>query len=170
MKKRILSFILCILTLFSFTCAFASCDRSLLEGADETLGLYFFPLPDGNYGVKAGTALYLDKIELPTAHNIKLVTHILPSAFEGAYNLKSIDIPDYVVAIEEKAFADCTALTSIIIPSSVTTIGEEAFADCKNLTSINFKGTEEQWNAITKGDSWNDNTGNYTVIYNYIEE
>ena len=170
MKKRILSFILCILTLFSFTCILASCDRNLLEGADETLGLYFFPLPDGNYGVKAGTALYLDKIEIPTAHNIKLVTRILPSAFEGAYNLASITIPDYVERVEEKAFADCSSLTSVIIPASVTKIGEEAFADCGKLTSINFKGTEQQWNAITKGDGWDSGAGAYTVTYNYTIE
>lgn len=70
----------------------------------------------------------------------------------------------------EYAFFGCTSLTSVTIPDSVTSIGRYAFEDCTNLTSIKYRGTEEQWNAITKGSKWDYNTGDYTITYNYAGE
>ena len=40
----------------------------------------------------------------------------------------------------------------VTIPNSVTSIGYRAFQYCSALTSVNFTGTQEQWNAITKGN------------------
>jgi len=51
-------------------------------------------------------------------------------------NLTSIDLPESVRKIDEKAFKDCVNLTSIVIPDSVTEIGASAFSGCTNLTSI----------------------------------
>ena len=51
----------------------------------------------------------------------------------------------------------------------VTSIGNWAFSRCSSLTSINYRGTQAQWNAISKGSSWNSYTGNYTIHYNYTE-
>ena len=36
------------------------------------------------------------------------------------------------------------------IPDSVTSIGNETFYGCRNLVSIDFNGTMEQWNSISK--------------------
>ena len=58
-------------------------------------------------------------------------------------------------------------ITDVLIPDSVTSIGSSAFRYCTSLTSIKYRGTEAQWNAITKGDSWDYETGNYTITYNY---
>ena len=68
-----------------------------------------------------------------------------------------------VTSIGDNAFAFCGSFTSITIPDSVTRIGVAAFELCANLTSVNYDGTVAQWNAISKGSSWDLNTDNYTV-------
>ena len=84
-------------------------------------------------------------------------------AFEGCSGLTSITIPASVTSIGSSAFYDCSGLTSITIPDSVTSIGYYAFGWCYRLTSITFNGTMEQWYSISKGGSWNYNTGYYTI-------
>lgn len=58
--------------------------------------------------------------------------------------------------------------TKIVIPDGTTSIGQNEFYGCTNLITIYFTGTEEQWNAITFGDGWNENCpSNMQIIYNY---
>ena len=115
------------------------------------------------------------------------VTYIGAIAFHKCQSLESINIPDGVELIYSYTFATCPALTSITIPNgvrniyhnsfrscrslesitisdSVTTIQYDAFRDCPNLSSINYNGTIEQWQSITFGENWNNNTGHY-IIY-----
>ena len=77
------------------------------SGSINVLGLDFYPLPDGTYGVKAGNSLYLDTITIPQKFNGKSITKILPNAFENATNLKNITLPETV--------------TERILPSSTET-------------------------------------------------
>ncbi len=91
------------------------------------------------------------------------VTSIGISAFAFCRGLTSITIPDSVTSIGKSAFGACKSLTSITIPNSVTSIGDNAFAFCGALENITFKGTKAQWNAITKGTSWDNYTGNYII-------
>ena len=114
-----------------FMLAFSSCGEE-----KGTEGLDFYPLPDGTYGVKAGTALYLDKIVIPAEYNGKPVTQILPNAFDNATNLAEIVIPNSITSIGNSAFSNCDSLTSVVIPDSVTSIGSGAFSNCDSLTSI----------------------------------
>ena len=95
-------------------------------------------------------------IQLPSS-----ATSIGEQAF-NFMNFTSITIPNSVTSIGNNAFAYCD-LTSVTIPNSVTSIGDKAFYGCTGLTRITYKGTKAQWNAISKGSSWNNNTGNYTV-------
>ena len=92
------------------------------------------------------------------------------SAFYNCYSLTSVTIPDSVTSIGERAFYSCNSLTSVTIPDSVTSIGNDAFRYCSSLTSIKYRGTEAEWKAITKGSSWNYNTGKHTITYNYEGE
>lgn len=127
-------------------------------------------IPNGVTSIGA-SAFYncksLTSITIPSS-----VTSIGRSAFNACSNLTKVPIPNGVTSIGERAFLNCTSLTNVTIPSSVTSIGANAFDSCSNLASIYFRGTEEQWDAITKGGSWNASMGSNveggTVItYNY---
>ena len=103
------------------------------------------------------------------------VTSIESEVFLNCSMLASITIPDSVTSIGDSAFQECMNLASITIPDSVTNIGDSAFQECTRLANIYYKGTEEQWNAITKGTNWNLNMGSNveggTIIhYNYVPE
>ena len=105
----------------------------------------------------------LTSIEIPNS-----VTEIGQSAFSGCTSLASINIPEGVTEIGQNAFYRCTGLTSINIPDSVTKIVDGAFSGCSKLATINYTGTEEQWNAITKGTGWKAGCPSSMVInYNY---
>ncbi len=51
-------------------------------------------------------------------------------------SLISVNLPDTLTKIQERAFEDCSRLTSISIPDSVTSIGNYAFKDCTSLTEL----------------------------------
>ena len=110
-------------------------------------------------------------LECKTKQNVEFVEG-LSNDFTLATACKSVIIPVSVTSIGANAFNGCTNLASITIPVSVTRIGVKAFNECTNLANIYYKGTKEQWNAITKDTNWNLNMGSNveggTVItYNY---
>ena len=100
----------------------------------------------------------LKSIEIPSS-----VKRIGFGAFSGCVLLENVVIPDGIERIWFETFEGCTALKTVSIPSSVTKIGDDAFKNCTQLTTIVFAGTVEQWNAIEKKETWNANTGDYTI-------
>ena len=134
MKKKFLLLLFVCLIAVSLL-VFSACDKPEDDGGNDgngdqtenggTEGLAYYPLPDGTYGVMAGTTKYLNTITIPAKHNGKAVTQILPEAFKSADNL-----------------------TAINIPNSVTSIGKDAFASCYGLTSVNYLGDIASWCAI----------------------
>ena len=106
-----------------------------------------------------------------TLKKIKLGTGILTipfSAFAFCTELKSIDIPEGVTTIEENAFESCSALRTVVLPSTLTLIENGAFDDCDAIKSVFFKGTQEQFDAITF--STGNNTINGADLYLFSEE
>ena len=102
------------------------------------------------------------------------VTSIGDYAFEDCSSLTSVTIGNSVTSIGDWAFYDCNSLMSVTIPNSVTKIGDRAFYFCFQLTSIKYRGTQAEWDAISKGTDWDiyegDYTDRYTITYNYTEE
>ena len=80
-----------------------------------------------------------------------------------ANSVTSVEIAEGTRGITDYVFYYCESLTNVKIPNSLIHIGEKAFYNCNTLKDIDFDGTREQWNAITKGDDWNSYTGNYVV-------
>ena len=95
------------------------------------------------------------------------VTSIGSYAFCSCDSLTSVSIGNSLTSIGKWAFGDCSSLTSVVIGNSVTSIGNYAFYSCDSLMSIKYRGTEAQWNAISKGFDWDYGTGGYTITYNY---
>ena len=115
-----------------------------------------------------GTSFYgnLVNVKIPEGF-----TSIGLFAFGGCTSLTSIEFPESLTSISSYAFQDCTSLTSINLPESLTSIGQYAFQSCTSLKTINFKGTEEQWNAISKGKYWNAGCpSNMVINFNYQGE
>ena len=96
------------------------------------------------------------------------VTSIGDYAFRDCSRLTSVAIGDSVTSIGACAFFECSSLKSVVIGDSVTSIGHRAFCGCRSLTSIKYRGTQAQWNAISKGADWNYKTGWwFKITYNY---
>ena len=95
----------------------------------------------------------------------KGVTRIGARAFADCYKLTSVTIPDSVKSIGENAFLLCSRLSSVTIGNGVTSIGRSAFEGCVDLSSINFTGTKEQWEEISKGFYWDYYTSSLHTIH-----
>ena len=143
--------------------AFARCSN-LTSITVDTNNQYYKSI-DGNLYTKDGKTLVQYAIgKTDSSFTIPdSVASIGDSAFSNCSSLTSITTPDNVTSIGYQAFSGCSSLTSITIPDSVTSIGYQAFSGCSSLTSITFTGTIEQWNAITKINYWDSDTGSYTV-------
>lgn len=81
----------------------------------------------------------------------------LPGVFE---------VPEGVTKIGNQAFGYHPTLSEITIPASVTEIAYKAFYECAGLTTVNYRGTAEQWAAITNGGG-NDSLSNAEIVYEY---
>lgn len=82
---------------------------------------------------------------------------------------KTYTIPDSVASIDDWAFSSCTSLKLITIGKGVKTIGSYAFHHNSSLTDVYYKGSEEDWNAISIGSN-NAVFDTATIYYNYLED
>ncbi len=91
-------------------------------------------------------------------------TSVGSSAFYNCAALTSIVLPETVAAIDSSAFYGCSSLVGISFSSAVTSVGDEAFSGCDSLTYVYYGGTEDQWGAITFGNS-NEAITDRAVVY-----
>ena len=66
------------------------------------------------------------------------VTEICPQAFSGSKELKSVQLPDSIVKIEEYAFMNCTRLKVAKLGKSLRKICDQAFDGCKELEAVDL--------------------------------
>lgn len=136
-------------------------------------GAVEIPATLGGYPVTAmGMHAFVECTSLKSVSMPESVTSIGNSAFIGCTGLESVELPAGLKSIGEKAFYSCTSLTSVVVPDKVTSIADLAFFGClklesitvpagittlassfvygcTNLKKIEFKGTQEQWNALS---------------------
>lgn len=103
-----------------------------------TEGLEFYPLSDGTYGVSVGRAKYMEVIRIPEFYNGKEVRVVLAEGFAALPNLLELYVPQSVVTVQDKAFADCTALKTIVFEgeSKPESFGESVFLNCNAVESM----------------------------------
>ncbi len=77
-------------------------------------------------------------VGVPSSINGIAVRTIGASAFEDCRALKSVIVPDTVLAIRENAFKYCTELSSVTLGSGLNIIADQAFMFCKKLESISL--------------------------------
>ncbi len=149
---------------------FSNC-RSLTSIEVDENNQYYKDI-DGNLYSKDGkTLIQYATGKIDTSYAVPDGVEIIGDyAFKYCRSLVSVVIGNSVTSIGSYAFAGCGNLTSVAIGDSVTSIGTDAFYYCISLTSIKYSGTEEEWNAITKGSGWDTGTGSYTITYNYTDE
>jgi len=108
--------------------------NAFTPGASE--GLEYALNQDGTYTLTGIGTCSDTNLIIPAFYNGKKVTIIGDDAFNGNGAITSVKIPDTIVTIGERAFADCISLTDCTIGNNVSNIGFGAFAGCGNLNSI----------------------------------
>ena len=103
---------------------------------ENGVGIIEFDGPVTTIGEYAFQECALASIEIPNT-----VTSIGNRAFMRNYNLKSVSMPKNLLVIDQFAFYWCQSLASITIPENVNTIGTHAFAGVLHLQSVDCKPT-----------------------------
>ena len=134
-------------------------DYSVLKDTDAMPGAKF----------SDGTFLTWDKLLLTEDGKYGVIltitgTNIGNGTFDHCTLLTNIIIPNSITSIGDSAFSYCSALTNITIPESVTSIGFCVFCESTNLKTITYLGTTTQWENISKGQYWNAECSEITVV------
>ena len=78
-----------------------------------------------------------DDVVIPKTIDGKSVMYIGSFSFANS-RVKSVVIPEGVIAIYDNAFSYCSELETAVLPSSLREIGRQAYISCKKLDSINI--------------------------------
>lgn len=101
-------------------------------------------LPD-NYKINSNTKVicneafslsHITSLDLPEG-----ITHIGDRAFLNRFFLKQISLPSSLLYIGDSVFYKCESLKSIVLPKRLFFIGKNPFVGCYNLTNVQSKST-----------------------------
>lgn len=82
-------------------------------------------------------------------------------------NVKLIDMPNGITTYTKATFIHCEKLETLIVGKGLTAIEDDVFFHDLALKDIYFRGTEEEWKAVTVSEANND-LSNVTIHYGYI--
>ncbi|MGN0812419.1 MAG: leucine-rich repeat domain-containing protein [Candidatus Coproplasma sp.] len=91
------------------------------------------------------------------------VTTISSYAFSHIGGITSARI-ESGVRLGNSSFKNCSSIESVTLDKDIDSIGSNVFVDCDNLNTVNYNGTVEQWNSISKGTNWHGSLSGLTVI------
>lgn len=101
--------------------------------ADENVeGFDYYLLDDGTYCIAQGTSTLLSEITIPSLYKGRNVTQIKEEGFAG-HNATTINLPNTITTICDKAFQNCSSLVSISISENICHFGNGVFNGCNNL-------------------------------------
>ena len=66
------------------------------------------------------------------------VVNIYHRCFANCHSLKTVKLPSTIKRIGKKAFENCLSLEEIFVPESITFIGEELFMNCSSLKRVSL--------------------------------
>ena len=134
----------------------------------QTIQLVDFTVTEDNRGVIGYTGKTGENLDIPAVFQNNgvwyRVTAIGDRAFDGCENLTSVTIPNTVKGIGKWAFHWCTNLTRITLPNSIKSMALSSLRSCDSLKTITFDGTKNEWDSITKDDSWDLFTRGYVIF------
>ena len=129
--------------------AFASC--YYLERL--TIGSGLKNIPEGAF-IYCGS--YLETVVISEG-----VETIGKQAFANCYSIKQVSLPDSISSIGDEAFYRCSDMHTIIVGSGLAEVGNSAFAECTGIKTVYYRGTPENWDAI----SFNGNNPEFMYAY-----
>ncbi len=113
-------------------------------------------------GESAGIVEYTGSAEalvIPSTLDGHPVREIYIGAFMSNTTLRSVTIPDGVLAIDGGAFDSCTSLSTVSIPDSMEYIGNYAFCYCPELKIVTIPKSVEEVGKFAFGYALNAVTG-----------
>lgn len=126
--------------------------------------VYFPPTVPGNFYNSSRRALQ---------GTTSLVTVTLPEPFASTTTcgdaifqhsgITTIITPNNLKTLGNYMFDNCSNLTNVTISADVNKLGNYCFSNCTLLTEITYLGTMANWNSMTKGTNWKQNTPLATV-------
>ena len=156
MKKRILLFLISLLSIVCFALGFTSCNAPTENSVDPFTDECFLyeattdgPAPHWQITGLAPGYEDLPEITIPYYYNSSSVVEIAPFAFSGNTTLKKVTISDRLDVIGEYAFYGCTALEEVVMGSSVNFINNAAFLDCTSLKTVDFSKTTDCYRILS---------------------